>query len=263
MSTSLIKNLTMIISVLLACNSYAETAEEKGLAIAQEADVRNTGFKDSIANMTMELKNKMGKTSIREVKVKTLEVIGDGDKGLSIFNKPRDIKGTASLTYSHALKADEQWLYLPALKRVKRISSKNKSGPFMGSEFAYEDISSQEIEKFSYLYIKDETLNGIDCFVIERYPAYKHSGYTRQVAWINKQEYRPEKIVFYDRKNALRKTLNYSGYQQYLNQYWRADKMHMVNHQTGKSTLLSWRDYQFKTGLSDKDFSRNSLKRAK
>jgi len=261
MKHSIILNLTL--PLIIAFNAYAETAEEKGLAIAKEADLRDSGFNDSIANMTMELKNKQGKTSIREVRVKTLEVKGDGDKGLSIFNKPNDIKGTASLTYSHALKPDEQWLYLPELKRVKRISSKSKSGPFMGSEFAYEDISSQEIEKYSYKYIKDETLNGIDTFVIERYPQYKHSGYTRQVVWINKQEYRPEKTVFYDRKNSLLKTLHFSGYKQYLDKYWRADEMHMTNHQTGKSTLLSWRDYKFKTGLTDKDFNRNSLKRAK
>lgn len=263
MKSKLIKTIALALPLLLAANVNAETPEDKGLAIATEADKRDTGFKDSEAQMTMELKNKQGKTSVRQVRVKTLEVDGDGDKGLSIFDTPRDIKGTASLTYSHALKPDEQWLYLPALKRVKRISSKNKSGPFMGSEFAYEDISSQEIEKYTYKYLRDETLNGIDCFVVERYPAYKHSGYTRQVAWINKQEYRPEKIVFYDRKNSLLKTLSYSGYQQYLGQFWRADQMHMVNHQTGKSTLLTWHEYKFQTGLTDKDFNRNSLKRAK
>lgn len=250
--------------LLLSCITavYADDVA-KGLEIAKEADKRETGFVDSTANMKMILKNKQGQTNSREVKVKTLEVIGDGDLGLSIFNTPKDIKGTASLTYSHALKPDEQWLYLPALKRVKRISSKNKSGPFMGSEFAYEDISSQEVEKYTYKYIKDEMLNGIDCFVVERYPAYKHSGYTRQVAWVNKQEYRAEKIDFYDRKNVLLKTLNHKGYKQYLNQFWRADEMHMTNHQTGKSTTLSWENYQFKTGLTEKDFNRNSLKRAK
>jgi len=242
---------------------YADDAVAKGLEIAKEADKRDTGFVDSIANMKMILKNKQGQTNTREVKAKTLEMIGDGDKSLSIFNTPKDIKGTASLTYSHALKPDEQWLYLPALKRVKRISSKNKSGPFMGSEFAYEDISSQEVEKYTYKYIKDEILNGVDCFIVERYPAYKHSGYTRQVAWINKQEYRAEKIDFYDRKNVLLKTLTYKGYQQYLGKFWRADEMQMINHQTKKSTTLSWSNYQFKTGLTDKDFNRNSLKRAK
>ena len=212
MKHSQLKKMTLILPLLLVFNVYAETPEEKGLSIAKEADLRETGFKDSIAEMTMTLKNKQGQSSVREVRVKTLEVEGDGDKGLSIFDKPNDIKGTASLTYSHALEPDEQWLYLPALKRVKRISSKNKSGPFMGSEFSYEDISSQEVEKYTYKYIKDETINGIDCFVIERYPAYKHSGYTRQQAWVNKQQYRPEKIVFYDRKNSLLKTLQYSDY---------------------------------------------------
>ncbi len=257
---------TTTISLLLSVSlspAYATTAGERGLEIATEVDRRDTGFVDQVAELVMELKNKQGQTSTREVRVKTLEVNGDGDKGLSIFDSPPDIKGTASLTYSHALEPDEQWLYLPALKRVKRISSKNKSGPFMGSEFAYEDISSQEIEKYTYKYLRDETLNGINCFVIERYPAYTHSGYTRQVVWINKEEYRPEKIDFYDRKNVLLKTLEYSGYQQYLNQFWRPDVMHMTNHQTGKSTTLTWKNYQFKTGLTDRDFNRNSLKRAK
>ncbi len=248
---------------LLPLTVNAETAEEKGLAIAIEADKRDTGFGDLTAEMIMELRNKHGDSSTRYIRIKTLEVEGDGDKSLSIFDKPADVKGTAFLTFSHALKPDEQWLYLPALKRVKRINSKNKSGPFMGSEFAYEDISSQEVEKYTYKYIGDETINGVDCFVIERYPAYKHSGYTRTVGWINKAEYRPEKIVFYDRKNTLLKTLNYSGYKQYLDKFWRADTFHMQNHQNGKSTTLSWSNYQFRTGLDDGDFNRNSLKRAK
>ena len=252
-----------VIVGLLPFALVAETAEEKGLAISVEADKRDEGFDDSTANMTMVLKNKQGDTSTRYIRIKTLEVIGDGDKSMSIFDEPADVKGTAFLTFSHAIKPDEQWLYLPALKRVKRINSKNKSGPFMGSEFAYEDIASQEVEKYTYKYLRDETLNGIDCFVIERYPAYEHSGYTRQVGWVNKAEYRAEKIVFYDRKNTLLKTLTYDGYQQYLDKFWRADQMHMENHQTGKSTTLTWNDYQFRTGLEDSDFNKNSLKRAK
>ena len=253
----------ILISLVSTYTAYAETAEEKGLRIAKEADDRDTGYQDSIAEMLMELRNKQGEKSTREVRVKSLEVQGDGDKSLSIFDTPNDVKGTAFLTYSHALKPDEQWLYLPALKRVKRISSRNKSGPFMGSEFAYEDIGSQEIEKYSYKYLRDEVVNGIDCYVIERYPAYDNSGYTRQLAWINKTELRPEKVVFYDRKDSLLKTLQYNDYKQYLDRYWRASSMFMENHQTGKSTLLTWKNYQFKTGLGNKDFSRNSLKRAK
>ncbi|VAW59156.1 Outer membrane lipoprotein-sorting protein [hydrothermal vent metagenome] len=241
---------------------YADNVA-RGLEIATEVDLRDSGFVDSIGKMVMKLENKQGQTSNRKVRVKTLEVTGDGDKSLSIFDSPADIKGTAALTYSHSLDPDEQWLYLPALKRVKRINSKNKSGPFMGSEFAYEDISSQEVDKYTYKFIKDDTFNDVDCFVIERYPAYKHSGYTRQIVWINKAEYRPEKIDFYDRKNTLLKTLVYSAYKQYLEKYWRSDIMKMINHQTGKKTTLTWENYQFKTGMTAKDFSRNSLKRAR
>ena len=264
MNTTQIKS-TALLAVLLIISTYAyaETAEEKGLAISIESDKRDTGFVDSTASMTMELKNKQGDTSTRYIRVKTLEVQGDGDKSMSIFDKPADVKGTAFLTFSHATTPDDQWLYLPALKRVKRINSKNKSGPFMGSEFAYEDLSSQEVEKYTYKYLRDEKLNGIDTYVVERYPVDKNSGYTRQVGWINKEEYRAEKIVFYDRKDSLLKTLTFNNYKQYLDQYWRADELHMVNHQTGKSTLLSWSNYKFKTGLKDKDFNRNSLKRAK
>ena len=246
-----------------ATEAAAQSATEKGLAIAKEADRRDTGFGDSLVDMTMTLTNRSGGKSVRYLKLKILEVKGDGDKSLSIFNRPRDIKGTAMLTFSHALKPDDQWMYLPALKRVKRISSRNKSGPFMGSEFAFEDLGSQEVAKYTYRWLRDNTLNSMNCFVLERRPAYPHSGYTRQVAWIEKAEYRPIQIVYYDRKNAKLKTQKFSGYHQYLNRYWRAAKMNMVNHQTGKSTRLDWKKIRFRTGLKASDFNRNSLKRAR
>ncbi len=241
--------------------SYAETAEEKGLEIITEVDSRNQGWQDSSADMLMTLRNRNGKESIREIRVKNLEVEGDGDKGLTVFDQPRDVKGTAFLTYSHALEPDEQWIFLPALKRVKRISSSNKSGPFMGSEFAYEDISSFEVAKYSYVYLRDEVLDGQDCFVLEIRPQYKHSGYTKSHIWIDKEEYRPQKIDFYDRKDALLKIQRFTDYQQYFGQYWRAHTMTMENQQNGKSTTLKWNNYQFQTGLTGKDFEKNDLKR--
>ncbi len=253
----------LLLLTLLPVNVTAESAEEKGLAIAVEADKRDNGWADQVSRLKMVLRNRRGDQSTRENRSRVLEVNGDGDKSLIVFDSPRDVKGTAFLSYTHAIKPDDQWLYLPALKRVKRISSSNKSGPFMGSEFAYEDISSQEVEKYSYKYLKDERLDGRDTFVIERYPQYKHSGYKRQVVWVDKQMYQPLKIEYYDRKNALLKTLTYHEYQQYLDRYWRSGRMEMVNHQTGKSTTLHWLEYKFQTGLTERDFDRNTLKRAK
>ena len=239
------------------------SAEDAGIAIAEEIDKRDTGFKDSTAKMLMILRDKKGRESKREISNKTLEVEGDGDKSISVFESPADVKGTVSLTHSHGLKPDDQWLYIPALKRVKRINSKNKSGPFMGSEFAFEDISSQEVEKYTYQYAGDETLDGIDCYINERYPAYEFSGYTKQVTWVDKKEFRIQKIDFYDRKNTLLKTLKFQDYNIYLDKYWRSHLMLMVNHQTGKSTDLKWSDYSFGNGLTKRDFDQNALRSAR
>lgn len=259
----------LLTTLLFSASAYvgsvqAETPAEKGLRITKEADASDKGFTDFTANMVMTLKNRAGKTSRRIIRIKTLEGKNDGDKSLSLFDEPADVKGTAMLTFSHGLKADDQWLYLPALKRVKRINSRNKSGPFMGSEFAFEDISSQEVEKYSYKYLREEACgegNKWKCHVIERTPAYKYSGYTKQVAWIDKQHYRPTKIMFYDRKNALLKTLVQTQFKQYAGKYWRPGMMNMQNHQTGKSTILQYNNYKFKTGLSKRDFNKKSLAR--
>jgi outer membrane lipoprotein-sorting protein len=253
-----------VLALILPISVSAETPEEKGLAIVRDADNRDTGFQDFTANMLMTLRNRHGQESIRKIRIRTLEVTGDGDKSLTIFDNPRDVKGTAFLNYTHKSGDDDQWLYLPALKRVKRISSRNKSGSFMGSEFSYEDISSQELEKYTYKWIRDEEYEGQHCFVVEYYPVdKKNSGYSRQVVWIDKKEYRTLKTEYFDRKNSHLKTLASAGYKKYLDQFWRAREMNMVNHQNGKSTQLVWSDYKFKTGLTKKDFDKNSLKRAK
>ncbi len=244
-------------------STMAETPEEKGLAIAEEGDRRNLGWKDTTSNMTMVLRNKRGDESTRTLRVKSLEVEEDGDKSMTIFDEPKDVRGTALLTFSHKLDSDDQWLYLPALKRVKRIASRNKSGPFMGSEFAFEDMSSQEIEKYDYKYLKDEACGTETCFVVERFPKDEYSGYTRQIAWIDQAEYRVQKVEYYDRKESLLKVLTISNYEQFLDKYWRPMESLMVNQQTGKSTTLSWTNYKFQTGLSESSFTKNSLKRAK
>ncbi len=259
------KNLLLALSLLslLPLNVSAQTAEEKGLAIAKEADARNTGWGDSKAQMEMILRNKDGRESRRKIRIQSLEVLDDGDKSLTIFDEPKDVQGTAFLSFSHAVEPDEQWLYLPALKRVKRIASSNKSGPFMGSEFAYEDLSSFEIEKYSYKYLRDDMVDGKKVFVVESTPQYKHSGYSRLISFIDQEEYRQLKVEYYDRNDQLLKTLINSEWKQFLGKYWRAHKMMMENHQTGKSTELVWTDYQFQTGVDEGDFNKNALKRAR
>ena len=248
---------------LFTASVFALTAEEKGLEIVQEVDKRDTGFSDTQARLEMVLKNRGGNESRRSLKIKTLEIVDDGDKSLIIFDTPRDIKGTAFLSFTHALVPDDQWLYLPALKRVKRISSSNKSGPFLGSEYSFEDLTSFEITRYRYLYLKDEIVDGIDCFVIEMRPNYEYSGYTRQIGWIDKTRYIIIKAEYYDRKDSLLKTQLFKNYKPYLEKYWRASEQIMTNHQNGKSTELLWENYEFGVGFTERDFDKNTLKRAR
>ncbi|MEX1154170.1 outer membrane lipoprotein-sorting protein [Parvibaculum sp.] len=243
--------------------------EAKGQAIAEETDRRNQGFGDTRASMKMILENAYGETSERELRSLTLENPNpdEGDWTLNVFDKPRDVDGTALLTYAKILDPDDQWMYLPAVKRVKRISSVNKSGPFMGSEFAFEDFSSTEVGKYSYKWLRDEPcpepVADRTCHVTERYPLYEHSGYTRQIAWTDTVDYQPRKLEYYDRKNQLLKTLALTDYKLYEGKFWRAHDLFMQNHVTGKSTRLTWLDYSFGTGLSQNDFSTSALQRAR
>ncbi len=258
--------ITAILAILMLAVPLLSplVAQEKGLQIIKEAIQRDNGYGNSRVDLEMVLKNSHGQESHRYIKTRNLEVPGDGDKLLTVFNRPKDVKGTALLSFTHQVGDDDQWLYLPALRRVKRISSGNKSGSFMGSEFAFEDLASEELEKYtSYKYLKNEPCGELACFVIERIPANKKSGYKRQMVWIDDQEYRFMKIEYYDRKNDLLKTRIYKNYQQYLDKFWRPSEMTMENHQSGKSTILFFKNLEFQVGLTARDFDRNSLKRAR
>jgi hypothetical protein len=241
----------------------AQSPELKGKKIVEAALKADEGFVSSEVSLKMILKNKQGQQSERLMSSKTYELIEDGDKSMIVFNSPKDVQGTATLTFTHKEGPDDQWLYLPAIKRVKRISSSNKSGPFMGSEFAYEDLSSDEIEKYNYKFVEESTFNGEKVQVVEQYPVDIKSGYKKRLAFYNpSKNYRLEKIEFFDRKGAPLKTLTYFDYKVYLDKHHRANRFVMVNHQSGKETELYFEDYKFKTGLSENDFNQTALQRA-
>ena len=264
MKTTRLTALTL--ALMLPGTAWAQDtgdAEARGLEIAIEADRRDTGFVSQTAALTMVLRNRHGEESTREMRVNTLEVVSDGDKSLVVFDRPGDVAGTALLSFTHKTESDDQWLYLPALRRVKRIASNNKAGPFMGSEFAYEDLASQEVEKYTYRFVGHDSIDGADTLVVERMPVDRNSGYSRQVVWWDAAEYRVRKVDYYDRKGTLLKTLTMSEYEQHLSSFWRAGRMEMINHQTGKSTVLAWEDYKLDADLDARDFDQASLRRAR
>ncbi len=257
--------LILVVSTSLtpACwaNSEGNTGDNRGLAIAKEMKVREKGYQNYSADMKMVLISVSGKEKTRDLRIINREMKEDGEQSLAIFNSPADVKGTIFLSHTHIDEDDDQWLYLPSLKRVKRISPRSKVAPFMGSEFSYEDLSSYEVKKYTYKYISEVKLNGVACFVLDRFPKNNHSGYSRQRVWVEKARYIALKIDYYNKKNEKIKTLYFKNFVNHLDQYWFPHEMKMKNHQSGKTSVLDWRNYRFRQPLRDADFNPMSLKR--
>lgn len=235
---------------------------QKGYDISARSDRSDSGYGDSKVDARMVLRNRAGQETVRNFSFTTLEKETEdvGDKSLVVFQSPRDVEGTALLSHAKILDPDDQWLFLPALKRVKRISSSNKSGAFVGSEFAFEDFTITELNKFTYNYVGEEELDGMMMDVIERFPRYEKSGYTKQKSWVDQDIFQARKLEFYDRKGELLKTLILSDYREY-DGVWRAHTLSMVNAQTGKQTDLVYDTYSFKNGLDANDFQQGILTR--
>lgn len=246
----------IILTTLLTATSLMALTN---MEIAQKSDNVTDGFESSIAQMEMILINASGQQSVRELEMKTLEG-ENGDKTISTFLTPADVKGTKTLTHEHVDRDDDQWLYLPALKRVKRIASSNKSGSFMGSEFSYEDIGNQNYNKFTYdEKVEEVDLNGVKCYKGTRIPKDENSGYTKQVSWVAMDSFLLQQVEYYDRKSELLKTAVFSDYKQ-IDGVWRVGRIEMKNHQNDKSTILIWKDEKIKAGLTDKEFNKRVLK---
>ena len=255
--------LLLTFAVILADRADAATPDEKGFEIAARSDRTDVGFAESEVELKMVLRNAAGQEATRSLRISTLEKPDEsvGDKSLVFFNTPRDIEGTALLSHAKILDPDDQWLYLPALKRVKRISSSNKSGPFVGSEFAFEDFTAIELNKFEYTFIGVEECDDLQCDVLERLPRYENSGYTKQIAWVDQTDFQIRKVEFYDRRGDLLKVLELKDYRFYDNGVWRAHMLSMSNVQTKKNTDLVYEDFKFGSGLTEDDFVKGRLSR--
>ena len=245
-----------------------DASNEKGLAIATEVDSRDRGWGDVTVEGEMVLKNKAGNESVRKFRSTILEAAdaSEGDRSIITFSQPRDVRGTALLTHSKIEPDDDsQWIFLPAVKRVKRISSSNRTGKFVSSEFSYEDLGSEEVADNAHIWLEDAACahdGALTCAAVESRPKNKRSGYSKRVSFIDLDEYRVHQIDFYNRRGDLEKSLKFQDYKQYEGQFWRAHVMIMENTQTGKSTRLSWGDYSFREGLTERDFTPQGLPKA-
>lgn len=250
-----------------AAPASADDPKAKGREITAQSIHSDNGFVSTQAQMIMRLTSESGDASQRTLQMSVLEGPGDrtGDKSLVIFQTPIDVQGTVLLTHTQILAADDQWIYIPSIARVKRISSANKSGPFLGSEFAFEDLTAQELGKYDYQWLREEACPAPDaalrCNVVERTPLYENSGYKRQISWIDTTDFQFRKVEYYNREDRLLKTLTLTGYAKHNGRFWRAHQLSMTNHQTNRGTTISVGDIRFGAGLSEGDFTEQSMER--
>lgn len=231
--------------------SHTSEEEKKGLEIYKKQYLLDEGWKTLESRLDMILIDAAGRESRRTVLKRVIEDGGAPDKTLGIFLEPADVRGTVMLTFEQSYGSDEQWLFLPSLKRTKKINAENKSGSFVGTEFSWEDISTSELAKFHYRYLRDDG----NAWVVERVPVYKFSGYVREVTWVNKDNYQTVKIDYYDKKGDVLKTQLMESWEQYEQHYWRPLQLVMTNHVNHKKTVIKLTPYRVGIDVDRKMFS--------
>ncbi|MFQ6609032.1 MAG: outer membrane lipoprotein-sorting protein [Fidelibacterota bacterium] len=223
---------------------------------------------DAISTVTMSLiKSKKGKTRKRMRQIKRYQdFFQKGDfrsKSLIRFLKPADVKGTSLLIWEYQSdKDDDQWLYLPAMQKVKRIVAREKSTEFMGSDFTYEDMGSRDIDEDTYKLIGEDEIFGEDCYLVGALPVQKESTYSRRVVWVSKKTWIVRKVEYFNKKGELLKILTIPKLHKEGN-YWTVDKMIMENVKKAHKTILEINDVKYDSGIDGWRFTERGLKRMK
>jgi outer membrane lipoprotein-sorting protein len=233
-------------------------AEMTGRQVMEAVDDRDTG-NDQTAEMTMTLVKSTGRKRVRKVKV-WQKVFNDGDRSLMRFLEPGDVAGTGFLVWEHEGDGDDQWLYLPAQKKVRRISSDEKEDSFMGTDFSYEDLGSHDLDDYSYVLMPDEQLDGFDCYVVKGVPkpGVKKS-YSRTISWVRKDILVTVRIDFFDTGGQLLKRMRVRDLEE-IDGIWTETVMEMENIQKKHKTILTFEQVQYNSGLRSDIFTERNLR---
>lgn len=251
---------TYIFSLLFISSLAAADDSLTGDAIAQRRFDSNRGWGNFEAHLKMELKHDNA-VALREMTTQSLEQESSGERNLIRVTNPLDLKGTALLTHTHDQTADEQWLFLPTLKRTKRIALESKAGAFLSSQFNFEDLSPVQVQKYTYKRQADEACGDSRCYVVDSMPTAPTSAYQRIRSWITQDNFRLMKAELFDRDNTLYKTLTVEKYLLYREKYWKPEIMRMTDHRLNAETIATWSDMRYNASLNTHDFDASSLQR--
>jgi len=240
-------------------SSFSQSPREIAEKAANAIDVE--AFEMSA---TLKIYDNRGNLREREVAVASKQ-FGDVFKTLIRFLSPPDVRGTAMLIYDYDDKGDEMWIYMPSLRRTRRIVSSEKGGSFMGSEFSNADMSSPDLNDFTYKLTGTETINGKTCWKIEstcKTPEIaEENGFKRQIAYIEQNTYLAHKVKYYDFHDDLHKIMTIFDYRKLSNGSYFAYQMEMENVQNGRKSVYVVNQFQLGSDMEESDFSTTALER--
>lgn len=251
-------------SIFIALTT-AKAQEMTGLQIMQEND-KQFSFKTETSQLTMELINSSNKKRTRTIERFTIRDDNDHTSTLIRFLQPSDVKGTGFLSVEHSKDDESRYLYLPALKKSRRISAGEDSDAFMGSDFSYEDLDQMELNEYSFKLLGNEDIDGKVCYKVEVIPTSsrrkKITGYSKRIYYLNRENFVVTKVDFYDKHGSLLKRLTATDIRQVYDNFYRAYTLIMENVKTRHKTVLMYKNYSINNSEIDEYmFSLRSLER--
>lgn len=244
----------LISLLLLPTFVFALTGRE----VMEKVDKAGDGFIGSSSEMTLILINAHGDKIERVMESKVFENNEEGNKSITEFIEPLDVKGTKLLTWTQKEDSNKQWLYLPRFKRIKKISSSGQSGSFMGSEFSYEDIAGNELDKYEYKLLKEDE----KAWTVEARPK-NESGYSKIISTIDKSKLIPIKAEYFNKREELLKKSDMDKFKTYKvgnKEFNFANYIKMDNVQTKKSSIIQWKERKVGVKHKESDFKSTKLK---
>jgi len=239
-------------------------AQMTGRDVMQKVDTQQE-YTTQIARSKMVLINKAGKTRERDVlryEKSYNNAKGIDTKALIFFEAPADIRGTGLLIwgYTDPQKDDDRWLYLPALKKVRRIAGESKDEYFMGTDFTYDDIGGREVDQDMHKLLGQEDVDGVKCYKLESVPVNKNDMYGKKIAWVIPEKWVVARVEFYDKKGVLMKELKASDVRN-VNGIWTAFVMRMDNYLEKHQTVLEIKEIKYNQAINDEVFTTITLER--
>ncbi|OQY32131.1 MAG: hypothetical protein B6241_11900 [Spirochaetaceae bacterium 4572_59] len=255
MKKRIIAVLIMLVSLVLSIQ--AEVSGEEVIWNVYERETPD----DLKGNLTMTLENSRGDQRVRKITQYTKNTKND-EKEIMFFNSPADVKDTSFMNWSFTQegKEDSQWIYLPALKKVKRISSSGRSDYFMGSDFTYDDLGDRHPTEDTHLILRSEDLKGEKCFVVESIPREEDYMYSRTITWVSEDKWIGLKKEFYDEDGELLKILEIQDIHEFEG-FWIIRSSRMQNIQKNHKTNMELSNIEINTGLQDRVFTERIMMR--